>query len=140
MIAKFLASRFAGPVVVSLLLALAAALGSAFYQSNRVGSLQERIGQQATAITKLESQNFELEGLNMNYRMVIAEQNNAVEALKTAAEKGRTVYLTTYAKADERAKDHDSHAAELLALTNTQTDELAQCRASQLLIEKELGL
>lgn len=139
MFAKFLASRLAGPAIVALIVAVLVGFGSSFINARESGRWEALAKAHAQTIKSQETQLFENEALMVNYRLVIAEQSNAVDALKTAAEKGRTVYLTTYAKADERAKDADVRAAELLALTTTQTDELAQCRAARILMEQEIA-
>lgn len=68
---------------------------------------------------------------------LIGRQNDAVAALRDRAEQNRKAYQLAYARADERAKDHDKRAAQLLALQSETEDELGQCRAARDLILKE---
>lgn len=69
---------------------------------------------------------------------LIAQQNAAVERIAKVRQEDRVIYLQNYAQADERASRHDDRAAQIMALPNEQLDELAQCRASRLLLEEEL--
>lgn len=72
------------------------------------------------------------------YDLLIARQNDGIRALAAQRGEDREVYIRNYAAADERARNRDARAASILALPNEQIDELAQCRASRLLLEQEL--
>lgn len=131
MLQRILASRFAGTILIALAAALVAAGVFGFIQTKRLDG----------ATTLAESRAETIKGqaaLIVQRDTLIAAQNDGIEKLAAAATAGREVYLTTYAKADERARDHDDHATELLALQGKFTDELAECRAATALLKKEL--
>jgi predicted phage tail protein len=138
MIAKFLASRFAGPIVIALIAAVIASLGFGGIQSRRLSNCNEVSSARLQTIEALQqtiatqrSQLAQRDGL-------IAKQNAAVEAIQKARAEDREVYLRQYAAADQRAKSNDARARSLLSLTSTQADEIGQCREARQLLEQEL--
>lgn len=131
MLQRILASRFAGTLLIALA-ALTVAAGV-------YGYIQNGRADRATTLAESRLETVKSQSALIRQRdILIASQNDGIAKLAAAATAGREVYLTTYAKADERARDHDDHAAELLALQGRFTDELAECRAAKTLLKKEL--
>jgi hypothetical protein len=69
---------------------------------------------------------------------VIGIQNKGIAALSAERVAEREGYLKVIAAADERAKDDDKRAAEILTITLDDPSELAQCRAARSLLIEEL--
>lgn len=138
MLAKFLASRFAGPVIVALLAIAAAGAIYGYIQGGRADRATKLADTRQTTIETLQARVISDRGLIAQRDSLIATQNAGIAALAAQRGEDRIVYLQNYAKADERAKDNDARSAQLLADQRTFTDELAQCRASRLLLEEDL--
>jgi len=133
---KVIGSRFFVPGLILLLTALAiggmklafdqrdAARALAESRQQTIAQLEERVRSDARLIAQRDE--------------LIAKQNAGIDALAAAAQQNREVYIRQYAAADQRAQRHDDRAAQLMALPDEHLDELAQCRASRILLEEEL--
>jgi hypothetical protein len=70
---------------------------------------------------------------------LIARQNTGIKALTETASANRRVYEAAYSRADERAKDHDKRAEELIRLkVGAGAEELDECRQARRLLIEEL--
>lgn len=138
MLAKFLASRLAGHLVVGLGAATIATGAFAGLQTYRLGNAQELAASRAETIDTLEDRVRSDAGLIQQRDLLIQQQNASIAAISAQRQEDRTVYLQGYARADERARDNDERAQQIMALPNEQLDELASCRASRILLEDEL--
>jgi len=138
MLTKFLASRIAGPFVVGLG-ALTLATGAfAGLQTYRLGNTQELSEARGKAVETLEARVRMDASLMAQRDALIEAQNDGILAISAQRQEDRVVYLQGYARADERARDHDTRAQQIMALPSAQLDELASCRASKILLEEEL--
>nr|WP_294850056.1 hypothetical protein [uncultured Sphingomonas sp.] len=138
MIANFLASRFAGPIVMAL--AALALAGGIFggVQTYRLGNAQDTITTQAELIQGKDQALALATSMIATRDGLIKSQNEGIEALKKVREEERAAYLKQYAAADERAKSNDARAKQLLGLSASNTDELTQCREARGLLLQEL--
>lgn len=136
MIQKILGWRWLPHVLTGLaVVALVVLAKVALHQRDEARKLAESRQQ---TITQLEGRIRSDADLIKQRDTLIAAQNAGIEAISKQRQEDRVVYLRQYAAADERARDHDDRAAQIMALPNDQIDELAQCRASRILLEQEL--
>jgi hypothetical protein len=136
MITKFLTSQFAGPILLALFGGLLITLG---ITAHNLGNAREKIDEQTLTISG-QKLAIDLAKTQLAQRdTLIAKQNAAVDAISKVRAEDRTIYVKQYAAADERAKGDDDRGDQLLSLQSEFTDELAQCRASKLLLEQEVG-
>jgi ABC-type hemin transport system substrate-binding protein len=139
MLTNVLTSRFAGPILL-VLAALTLVGGGAFgVQTYRLHNSQNLVASQKQTIGSLNSRILEKDALAESYKLTIAQQNASIDAISKVRSEDRVIYLKQYGAADQAAKGDDARADQLLGLQNTFTDELAQCRASKLLLEQEVG-
>lgn len=104
----------------------------------RIGVLKEKVQNRDILIAGLTERNELYSEALQDREDRIKQQNDSITLLAARSEQGRTVYLQGYAKAEKSAQSHYDNAAEILALQSEFTDELAECRASKLLLQKEL--
>lgn len=135
MIAKFLTSRLAGPILLALLGSLAAALGVTAYRLDQANALATSRGQTIASQELLIASQIGQLAVREN---LIASQNAGIEAIRRQRAEDREVYLRQYAQADERAKSNDARAQQLLGLNRTFATEVEQCRAAHSLLIEEL--
>jgi len=136
MIQKILGWRWLPHVLTGLaVVALVVLAKVALHQRDEARKLAESRQQ---TITQLEGRIRSDADLIKQRDTLIAAQNAGIEAISKQRAEDRVIYLKQYAAADERARDHDDRAAQIMALPNDQIDELAQCRASRTLLEQEL--
>ena len=106
------------------------------------------VAQRDSARALAETRQKAIDGLNLRVRndrilinqrdALIGAQNAGIEAISKQRAEDRVIYLRNFAAADERAKDNDNRAAQIMDLPTAAVDELAQCRASRILLEEEL--
>lgn len=119
------------PAALGLLLAALAVLGTLY------SSARETIAAQKTQVAALKA---DLARNEATFKVIVAateKQSAAVKRLAEIAETNRRRYAAAFAAANERAKDHDKRAEDLLALPAPVADELGQCRAARALILQE---
>jgi len=121
--------RWLGPVALALL--LLAGIVTLKLAGNKIDDLKATVAAQETTIGSQRT-------LLADRDALIASQNAGIEALAQAASADREVYIRQYEAASTHATRHDDRAAQIMALPNDQLDELAQCRASRILLEEEL--
>lgn len=114
------------PFMVTVVVAL-----FGLWQMNRADVYQRLSSAQAESISTLKSTIASRDGL-------IQQQNTSIQNLAASRQEGRVIYLQDYARADTKAQSHNDRAAELLGLQAEFTDELAECRAAKVLLQKEL--
>jgi hypothetical protein len=136
--ARLLASRFAGPLMIALAVAAIASSLFSWIQTSRLDAAVELAESRQREIVGLAQRIASDQMLIAQRDSLIDKQNAGVRAIQAQRAEDRTVYIRQYAAADERARDNDQRAAQIMALPNEQLDELAQCRASKILLEQEL--
>lgn len=114
------------PFMVTVVVAL-----FGLWQMNRADASQRLSEAQAESISTLKSTIASRDGF-------IQQQNVSIQNLAAARQEGRVIYLQDYARADAQAQSHNDRATELLGLQAEFTDELAECRAAKVLLQKEL--
>lgn len=128
---KHLPLAIAGVVVASLFASLVIA--------NHTATKWHNLSDAHAATIKSQEEQLNTDAaLMLNYKMVIDQQNAAVDAITKQSEADRETYVRQFAAADQRAKATDAHVQQLLQLQPANTDELSQCREARALLEQEL--
>lgn len=136
---EFLTRKVLGFLSGGLALALALAVAFGWLQTDRLSTARDTIAANAKLVSSYEDRIRSDAGLIKTRDTLIATQNAAVQAIRTAQQGEREAYLGRIAQASSVAKTFQSQAADIMARSEESTDELVRSRAALKLIKDTLA-